>query len=100
MIVHIHVHVHVRTARVDYQPLDRVTLSFEVSELRKCINITILEDNLEEGDVGEIFSVQILSVSSSSDEDDILINSNQLLVSILDSDGKYDRVHLLHRDLS
>ena len=71
-----------------------MTLSFEVSELRKCINITILEDNLEEGDVEEIIGVQLLSGSSSSDEDYIGINSNQLLVSILDSDGKYDSLHL------
>ena len=80
-----------------------MTLSFEVSELRKCINITILEDSLEEGDVGEIIGVQILSGSSSSGEDDILINSNQLSVSILDSDSKYmteyDRVRL-HRNLN
>ena len=69
-------------------------MSFKVGELRKCINITILEDNLEEGDVGEIIGVQLLSDSSSSYEDDIRINSSLLLVSILDSDGKYDRVHL------
>ena len=69
-------------------------LSFEVGELIKCINITILEDNLEEGDVREIIGIQLLSVSSSSDEDDIRINSNLFLVSILDSDGKFDRVHL------
>ena len=75
------------TAGEDYEPLDRVPLSFEVGELRKCINITILEDNLEEGDVGEIIGVQLLS-GSSSDEENIIINFNLVFVSILDSDSK------------
>ena len=63
-------------------------MSFEVGELRKCINITILEDSHEEGNEPEYIVLQLLS-GSSSGQDDIDINLSLYQVAILDSDGKY-----------
>ena len=80
--------MHNYTAGEDFVALNLVTLSFEVGELRKCIDITILKDSHEEGNGPEYIALQLLP-GSSSGQDDININFNVYQVAILDSDGKY-----------
>ena len=76
------------TAGEDFEALDLVILSFEAGELRKCIDITIIEDGLEEGSEPEYIALQLLP-DSFSGQDDIDINVRLYQVAILDSDGKY-----------
>ena len=50
------------TENFDYVPVDKMVL-FQQGQLIQCVNVTILSDDLSEGD--ETFSVTVFSFSSS-----------------------------------
>jgi len=58
-------------------------LVFNVTERRKCINITIIDDNIEEGLVPETINVQIRDVRGSSIE--ATIGLGKILIKDSDS---------------
>lgn len=53
------------------------------TETRKCVNITILDDNIEEGDVEETITVQVVAT-----EPQITLDFGILTVRIMDSDSE------------
>ena len=58
-----------------------------MGDIRQCLNITIIDDKIEEGNIGETFFVQLVPASGSSDH--ILFDVTQLYgIVIEDSDGK------------
>ena len=56
------------------------------TETRKCVNITILDDNIEEGNREETISVQVVSTDPPSLG--IFPDASILSVSIMDSDSE------------
>lgn len=78
--------VPIRAAAEDFVPLDEVVV-FTPGEVRKCVNIEILDDNIEEGDTAEIFSVQVLAAPG---EGNIGVDIQLLQVFIVDSDCKHN----------
>ena len=74
------------SANIDFVST-QVTLIFEVGDIRQCLNITVLDDKIEEGNVGETFYVQLVPASGSSDHIIFYIN-NLYGIVIEDSDSK------------
>lgn len=60
-------------------------ITFNVNQLRKCINITIIQDNIEEGDTPENVRVQLVPRDG-----DIVVDFTVLDISILDSNSKIE----------
>jgi hypothetical protein len=72
---------------VDFIPIDKeVTFLGGSNQTRQCINITIINDGVEEGDDVEIFQVQLLPVTQGIPAS--MIDFDILLINIVDSDGE------------
>ena len=74
-------------AGLDFIELEEEVRFFAASSVtRKCVNITILDDNIEEGDREETISVQVVSTDPPSLG--IFPVASILSVSIMDSDSE------------
>ena len=71
----------------DYRE-ESTTVTFEPNENRKCFEIEILNDQLDEGT--ESFSVEIVSVPS--DSGTIIASPDTTIISIEDDDGKTQHI--------
>lgn len=68
---------------VDYEMLDTM-LTFQPGDTRQCVNITIIDDNIEEGNIPEDFDVQLLPVTGGG----LDFDPTNLEIEIVDSDSK------------
>ena len=76
-----------KIANTDFIPLEEeVRFSAASTETRKCVNITILDDNIEEGDTEETINVQVLSTDPPSPG--IFPVASILSVRIMDSNSE------------
>jgi hypothetical protein len=72
---------------VDFIAIDKeVTFPNGSNQARQCVNITILNDSVEEGDNVEIFQVQLLPAVQGIPAG--MINFDLLKINIMDSDGE------------
>lgn len=66
-------------------PLEEI-VTFNVGDgTRKCVDITILDDNIEEGELAETFSVQLVSTTPPSEG--VTVDFDLVTISIIDSDS-------------
>ena len=71
------------TGGSDYRR-ETTTVTFQPNENRRCFEIEILNDQLDEGT--ESFSADIVSVPTDSGV--VIANPNRTMISIIDDDGK------------